>query len=128
MNTIVRKIVAISILLFVGLSCSDDNGIDKNISVISLDKEKSNTQFDKYLAEVYTKPYNIEFLYRWSDTEANMDYSLVPTKHSKAVQMANLIKYLFLDVYDEVAPKNFLKQYCPKMIMLVRRRFKDNFV
>jgi substrate import-associated zinc metallohydrolase lipoprotein len=33
--------------------------------------------------------------------------------------MANLVKYLCLDAYDEVAPEGFLKLYFPKMIMLV---------
>lgn len=119
MNTRIKRILAIGVLLFVGFSCSDDNPVDENVSVISLDKENANTPFDKYLNEIYTKPYNINFLYRWSDIEADMNYSLVPPKYDKTVQMANLIKYFFLDVYEAVAPKNFLKQYCPKMMLMI---------
>lgn len=119
MKSILKNIIAVSVLSLLCFSCSDNNEVDKNVSVINMEKENKSKQFDKYLTEIYTKPYNINFLYRWSDTEADMNYSLVPPKEIKAIQMANLIKYLFLDVYDAVAPKNFLKKYCPKMIMLV---------
>ncbi len=119
MNTIIKEILIIGVLLFFGFSCYQDDLIDENISVVDLDNEASHTKFDKYLEAKFTQPYNIDYVYRWNDNEADMNYSLVPPKYDKAIQMANLIKYLFLDVYEAVAPKNFLKQYCPKMILVI---------
>lgn len=99
------------------MACQEDD-IDTSKSVITIDEGVEN-DFDKYIQHVYTAPYNIQFLYRWDDIESDMDYALVPANYENSIKMANLVKYLCLDAYDEVAPKNFLKQYFPKMLMMV---------
>lgn len=48
-----------------------------------------------------------------------MSYTLVPATYENSVKMANLVKYLCLDAYEEVAPDGFLEKYFPKMLMLV---------
>ncbi len=100
-------------------SCSKDDDINKNETVINLDAETVQNDFDKYLYETFVKPYNIEVKYKWDYKESNMGYALLPANYKNSIRMANLIKYLCLDAYEAVAPKGFLKKYFPKMFMFV---------
>lgn len=99
------------------MACQEDD-IDNSKSVITIDGSVEN-EFDKYIQHIYTSPYNIKFLYRWEDIESDMNYALVPADYENSIKMANMVKYLCLDAYEAVAPKNFLKRYFPKMIMMV---------
>lgn len=114
------------------VSCSDDELGPTIFPVLSeeLDPNSSTYPLDRFLKENYLEPYNMRFDYRMSDTEADMNYNLVPASYENSVKMAVLIKYLWYDVYDEViqnavskdipnADKFFLKRYGPKMIMLI---------
>lgn len=100
------------------VTCSDNNDINKDISVVTVDTGKE-TAFDKYLKVNYTDTYNIKFLYKWENIEADLNYALVPANYENSIKMANMIKYLCLDAYEKVAPKGFLEKYFPKMIMLI---------
>jgi substrate import-associated zinc metallohydrolase lipoprotein len=106
------------VVLLVSFSACDDDDVDTDVSVINLEKGEKN-DFDKYLEKIFVEPYNIEFLYKWEDVESDMNYQLVPATYENSVKMANLVKYLCLDSYEEVAPDGFLKKYFPKMFMMV---------
>lgn len=112
----IYSIIAVCFLLL-ATNCAEDQ-VDPNQNVIFVENQPQST-FDKYLSQIYTKPYNIRFIYKWDDNESDMNYDLVPANYENSVKMANLVKYLCLDSYQAVAPKNFLKKYFPKNIMLV---------
>jgi hypothetical protein len=69
----------------------------------------------------YVNPYNIDFKYRLEFKESNTDYNLTPVSYDKAVAMAKLVKFLWIDSYIEVMndSRDFVCSYCPKMIFLV---------
>lgn len=114
------------VVLVVAFSSCDDDDPNTDVSVISLEKGEMN-DFDKYLEKIFIEPYNIEFLYKWEDVESDMNYQLVPATYENSIKMANLVKYLCLDSFEEVAPDNFLKQYFPKMFMMVgSAAFRNN--
>ncbi|MDQ2178446.1 putative zinc-binding metallopeptidase [Marinifilum sp. D714] len=112
-----KYLLMLVIMVFVFGACDDDDP-NTDISVISLEKGEKN-DFDKYLENILTEPYNIQFLYKWEDVESDMNYQLVPATYENSIKMANLVKYLCLDSYEEVAPSDFLKKYFPKMFMMV---------
>jgi len=103
---------------FVFGACSEDDEPNSDVSVINMGTGEQN-DFDKYLEKTFIDPYNINFAYKWEDIEGDMDYALVPASYENSIKMANLIKYLCLDAYEEVAPEGFLKKYFPKMFMMV---------
>lgn len=120
------KYLLMLVMIFILGACSDDNDPNTDISVISLEKGEKN-DFDKYLDNIFTEPYNIQFLYKWEDVESDMNYQLVPATYENSVKMANLVKYLCLDSYEEVAPDGFLEKYFPKMFMMVgSAAFRNN--
>lgn len=106
-------------------SCSDDD-VDKNNSIIQ-DQARTENTFDRWLTMNYTVPYNIEFKYRLDDIETDTHYNVVPADYDKAVALAKVIKYLWLDSYDEVCGNDFLRSYVPRIIHLIGcPGYKDN--
>lgn len=105
-------------MVFVFGACSKDDEPNPDMSVINMGKGKQN-DFDKYLEKTFVDTYNINFIYKWEDVESDMAYALVPANYENSIKMANLIKYLCLDAYEEVAPSGFLKKYFPKMFVMV---------
>ncbi|MGV4530370.1 zinc-binding metallopeptidase [Ornithobacterium rhinotracheale] len=116
-----KKIISLSVvfaLLFTLSSCREDDEI-KGESVLTSSNPTAQNELDKWIATNFIDPYNIALLYRYEDTKTDQTDYVIPASYNKSVQMANIIKYLFLDAYAPHTPKNFLKQYGPKTIMLV---------
>lgn len=76
-------------------------------------------QFDQWLQEYYTKPYNVEFLYKLNDNATDPNYNVVPVSIGMADTLAHLALYLWYDVYDSIVGPDFLPTYGPKMIQLI---------
>ena len=98
-------------------SCTADDP-DENKSVIVTPNEEQ-TDFDKWLEVNFAIPYNIDFKYRYKETESDYDYYTVPAKYEDAIKMAHLVKYLCVETYDEVAGTDFTRRYFPKMFFLI---------
>ena len=76
-------------------------------------------EFDRWLLKNYVNPYNIEVKYKWEDIESDMSYDLVPARMEQSEKLAQIIKYVWLEAYDEVAGIDFMRTYVPKQILLV---------
>ena len=98
-------------------SCTSDDP-DEGKSVIVTPNEEQ-TEFDKWLEVNYAIPYNIDFKYRYKETESDYDYYTVPARYEDAIKMAHLVKYLCVETYDEVAGTDFTRRYFPKMFFLI---------
>lgn len=99
-------------------ACNSD-ALDPDKSVITEDTSVKNS-FDEWLYTNYVIPYNIRFLYKMQDIEADISYTLSPADYTKSTQMARIVKHLCLEAYDEVTGgKDFICQYFPKMFHLV---------
>jgi substrate import-associated zinc metallohydrolase lipoprotein len=105
-----------ALVAIVAWGCSEDDLDSK--SIYSGETTTQNA-FDKWLEKNYVDNYNIEFKYRFEDKESSMSYNLVPADYTKAVALAKMTKYLWLESYEEVAGKDFIRKYCPKIMHLV---------
>ena len=78
-------------------------------------------EFDKWLLANYTAPYNISFLYRYSDMETQNAYNVIPADSAKSVAMSIMLKHVWLDAYTEVngGDSTFLKKYSPRVLQLI---------
>lgn len=81
--------------------------------------DESGTAFDQWLLSNYVYPYNIEVKYKMEDIESSMDYTLAPAMPDKCMALAKLIKYLWLEAYDEVAGLEFTRTYVPRIIHMI---------
>lgn len=101
-------------------SCSEDD-LSKD-SIFAEDvKAPERDGFDTWIYLNYTHPYNIQFNYKYVDRESDNTYNLVPADRDKAIAMAKLVKYLWIDSYAELMNDDglFFKTYCPKVIQLI---------
>lgn len=104
----------ISVFVF---SCSEDSM--SSISVIK-DPQTEKNAFDHWILNRYVNVYNIDFKYRMEDIESDMNYNLVPADYDLSIIMANMVKYLCLEAYDDVTGSpDFIRSHFPKIIVLI---------
>lgn len=82
------------------------------------------TEFDRWLLQNYVMEYNIDFKYHMEDIEADMSYNLIPAEVEKSEKLAKIVKYLWLESYDEIFDKtgrnkDFMRTHAPKVIQLI---------
>ncbi|WP_321478491.1 putative zinc-binding metallopeptidase [uncultured Bacteroides sp.] len=120
MNILIKKISFWTALMFAvvfAMSCNDDDKLSSES--IFKNTETVENDFDKWLLTNYTYPYNIQFNYRYDDKEVDQDYNVIPAEYDKAIVLAKLIKYLWIDSYNELMGRDFLRRYTPRMIQLI---------
>lgn len=106
--------------VMVGLaSCKGDKFTESIFIDPVEDKDAFTVEFDNWLYEHYTMPYNVDFRYRLDDNATDPNYNVVPVSMGMADTIAHLALYLWYDVYDSVAPAGFLKENGPRIIQLI---------
>ncbi len=108
----------ISILLSCGVMFSGCNKEDKlDSKSVFVDSEIPKNALDNYLYNNYTKPYNVQILYKYNDNESNMTYRLVPAPYDASIRLSKLMLFLVMDPYSEVTGSTqFLRSNFPKII------------
>ena len=119
-----RKLIySFFIMTAVLASCSKEK-LDQK-SIFDTDSPERGA-LDTWLLLNYVEPYNIQFNYKYIDRESDNNYNLVPAEYDKAVAMAKLTKYLWIDSYNELLGDTFIKTYCPRMIQLIGSKAFNN--
>lgn len=88
-------------------------------SIFEASETMAENDFDRWLKTNYVDEYNIQVKYRFEFNESDAGYNLTPADYDKAVAIAKLTKFLWLDAYAEVMGTTFIRTYCPKVIHLV---------
>jgi substrate import-associated zinc metallohydrolase lipoprotein len=83
------------------------------------DSTAPQTDFDRWLLSNFTYPYNITFKYKMQDIESDKDFELAPASVDRSIAMAKLLKYIWLETYEEVKGIDFVRIYSPKVIHLI---------
>lgn len=114
----IRIYLGLLILTVISFSCREE---ELNSESIFKDSGTAQmTPFDHWLLSNYTYPYNINFKYKMQDIETSFAYEqLTPASPEKSMAAAILIKYIWLETFDEMKGIDFLRQYAPKVIHLV---------
>ena len=106
-------------------SCGNDDPEGESIFV---NQETANqNDFDKWIYRNYTLPYNMKVIYKMQDIESDYNYTLAPADYVKSIELAHIVKYAWLDAYDEVAGTAFTRAYVPKILHLIgSAAYQDN--
>lgn len=120
-----KIIIYLLALAFVALSGSCRND-DLNESSIFDTSERQRNEFDQWILENYTYPYNIDLKYRMQDIEAPLKYTLAPADLESSKKLAKVVKFLWLDAYDEVMGVNFTRTHIPKIVQFIGSGAYDN--
>lgn len=120
MKTKIYHILFIGALLTGMLSCEGDPHFGPSIFIDPVEDTTAFTrEFDQWLYEYYTTPYNVDFRYRLDDNATDPNYNVVPVSIGMADTIAHLALYLWYDVYDSVATPGFLMENGPRIIQLI---------
>ena len=104
------------------VSCGDDDNLGPTIfptDVPAVDKTLATAPFDQWLYDNFVVPYNVEVQYRFNLTASDLGFQLAPAEYDKAQLLAQLIRYLFYDVYTKYAGDDFMKLYGPRIFHFI---------
>lgn len=102
--------------LFGMTACSED---DLDPVSIFQPEERPENDFDRWLKRNYVDTYNIRLIYRLEDMETDLEHTLAPADFVKSQKLAKIVKYAWLEAYDEVAGVHFTRAYVPKIIHMI---------
>lgn len=114
-----KKIIYFIAVAAILWSCKEE-GPDVNNSVFDTNTPELNS-FDLWLRDQYVAPFNIMVYYKLRDVETDFDYNVTPADITKSKQMAWLLKYLWLDAYQEVAADgvHFVRANAPRILHFI---------
>ncbi|CEN50005.1 putative zinc-binding metallopeptidase [Capnocytophaga canimorsus] len=112
-----KKYISLLLLAFLFVTCNQKDAVSKD-SVIYLEDEHQ-SDFDQWLYETFTKPYNIEVKWKWDDTEIDNSFHVTPPQKQKARQIMEALHAIWIKPYEQEAGTEFIKTYVPKLIYLV---------
>lgn len=106
----------VSAIIYV--SCRTEEALDPN-SIFDGNSTTVENDFDVWIYNNFTAKYNISLTYRLDDEETDMEYNLSPADYTKSIALAQIVKYVWIEAYDEHVGEEFMKIYCPKQLMFV---------
>lgn len=103
-------------LLIFASACSNDELSSQSIFNTSAPER---TEFDTWILNNYTKPYNIQFNYLYNDKLSDNYYNVAPATIQNSKAMAILLKHIWLDAYKEAVGEDFVKSNTFRVIQLI---------
>lgn len=112
------KILMLFVCSLAIVACDNDEPSSESI-FDTTPRERS--VFEQWLMKHYTDPYNIDFIYRYVDSQTSQTYNVVPPYKDEAQAMAILIKHIWIESYVEVMDNDptFIKTYAPRVFQLI---------
>ena len=112
------KILMLFVCSLAIVACDNDEPSSESI-FDTTPRERS--VFEQWLMKHYTDPYNIDFIYRYVDSQTSQTYNVVPPYKDEAQAMAILIKHIWIESYVEVmdGDPTFIKTYAPRVFQLI---------
>lgn len=115
-----RYLYPLFVFSLVASSCQEKDPIKSESVIPSIERELANrTELDTYIEEHFTKPYNVDLIYRYVDREVSREWTFVPISYDKSVEFATLIQHLYYEPFSKVTSQQFLREYTPKMVLLL---------
>jgi len=86
-------------------SCRDDEFSESifPISGKAVDDTQVTYEFDQWIYDNFTQPYNTTIDYKMYTPATNLDFQLCAPDYERSVVLAQLIRHLFFDLYTKEA-------------------------
>lgn len=108
--------MGLAVILLHLASCSEK---DLDSESVFINSPRQENAFDVWLKKSYTDTYNIRLIYRLEDMETDLEHTVAPADFELSQQLAMIVKYAWLEAYDEVAGLDFTRMYVPKIIHMI---------
>ncbi len=107
-----------ALLLLSAASCRKSSTLDVDMSKYIVDNPPP-TEIDDWITDNLTNPYNIQLQYRFErDLQGDIAKDVSPVKLDKVKPTGEAIINIFLNTYERVAGRTFIKTYTPKQFVL----------
>ncbi|SDN95103.1 substrate import-associated zinc metallohydrolase lipoprotein [Pedobacter steynii] len=116
MKNIKKIAFCLGLVLLIG-SCKKSEDLSKAVVGLGGDKWEKGT-IDKYIADNFTGPYNIEVKYKWDRSEFNLTKDIVPIKEEMVIPAMDAVKRIWIEPYVDIAGETFIKKYSHKQFVL----------
>ncbi len=103
-------------LIALSSSCQKE---DNPVCQEPIETPKERNAFDEWLYKNYVSAYNIDFKYKQEDIEIDRKFNLIPSSLENSMKMAKIVRYAWLNVYDEIAGKDFMRRFSPRIITIL---------
>lgn len=119
-NNILLSWIATAALVCLATSCSTDDELSpgSNLNTTPLTR----TPLDTWIYDNFTKPYNIEIIYRWSESLVDESRYLYPPTLDSIKPALNIVRKLWIEPYSAVAKPYTVEKTAPRQIVLVGGR------
>ncbi|MBL0740746.1 zinc-binding metallopeptidase [Chryseolinea lacunae] len=123
MNRIISIIpswLSLAVLVVVLATCSSDESLSpgSNLSTTAVPLNA----LDTWINDNFTKPYNIEVVYRWSESLVDQSRYLHPPLADSVRPALNVLHKLWIEPYTAVGGAGFVEKIAPRQIVLVGGR------
>lgn len=108
----------VSSLLLAACGSDDDLSSGSNLDTTSA----AFNALDTWIDENFITPYNIEVIYRWSESLVEQDRYLYPPLADSVQPALNVVRKLWIEPYTAVAGAGFVERIAPRQIVLVGGR------
>ena len=112
----------VAALLLATVGCTNDNDLGPSIfdtDVIDIDTTAATADFDQWIYDNFTVPYNVQIQYKFDLASSDLGFELAPADLERSMLLAQLIRYLYYDVYTKYAGESFMKQYGPRIFHFI---------
>ncbi len=115
-----KKLIYLPLLSLVLWSCGEFDEISEKSVLPDVSVEEARrTPLDHYIEEHFTKPYNVDLIYRYAENEVPVEWKFVPATYDKSLEFASLVQHLYYEPFSKVTSVEFLRTYTPKKIKLL---------
>lgn len=116
MKNIINKLTLLLIALAI-FSCKKKENLDVDLTQFNTDNYVKG-DIDKWLITNLEQPYNISTVYRFERNLTDVNRDLSPVELNKVQPMMNAVLTSFLQPFEKIASKAFIKKYTPKQFVL----------
>lgn len=119
-NNIMRRCLALMIVSLLASACRPDDEISPGSNLDTTPGVRN--ELDTWIYDNYTEPYNIEVVYRWSESLVDQSRYLYPPLLDSIQPALNIVKKLWIEPYTAVGNAYMVEKTAPRQIVLVGGR------
>ena len=114
-----NKLLKILMLFVLVTACTTVDDTVTPGSNLNVTPSSQFNELDKWINENFTEPYNIEIVYRWSESLVNQGRFLYPPLADSVRPALEIVKKLWIEPYNQVADTPFVQMISPRQLVLV---------
>lgn len=111
-------LLAVSATFVVACSSNDEISPGSNLDTTPVPLN----ELDTWINDNFTTPYNIDVVYRWSESLVDQNRYLYPPTADSVRPALNVVRKLWIDPYTAVGGAGFVEKIAPRQIVLVGGR------